>query len=196
MSPSGILYLGTSAYSTYSFNGYSNTGTYGWYWEENAGSTGTTIYAAFAYAALTLGSTSYYVSVGHTSATSDSRLKPDFMDYAGDPLAELKAVRFGQYKTIKDAIGGGGRVYDHWKAGVAAETLPDSVRTLTQPPPGRPEYGSYYSVVQPHYDHWIVGVLKAQQAEIEELKARIEELLEDKTKNARPAKRKSRRSAS
>jgi hypothetical protein len=111
-------------------------------------------------------SANYTLYIQHTSATSDSRLKPDFRPYHANPLDELRNVRFGEYQHLLDADLGS------FRAGVAAETLPDTVTRQT------PE--GYYSVIQPDYTHWVVGVLKAQQDEIEKLQALVTQLQSSK----------------
>jgi fibronectin-binding autotransporter adhesin len=110
----------------------------------------------------------YYWAVANTSATSDSRLKPDFQPYRANPLDELKAVRFGMHSEWCDLDGSNRWSMGRFIAAVAAETLPDTV--VEQTPEG------IYTVISPRYEHWIVGVIKAQQDEIEALKAEIKEL--------------------
>jgi hypothetical protein len=109
-------------------------------------------------------STSYILSYGTVHAGSDSRLKPDFQSYIGNPIEELKKARFGMHRKWADP---GRKEYDlgRFKAAVAAETLPTTVAS-------QDEYG-IWGVDEPRYSHWIVGVLKAQQEEIEKLKEEL-----------------------
>lgn len=103
----------------------------------------------------------YTLSVAAVSNSSDSRLK-DFAGYAGDPLAELAAVRFGQYSRMAGAR------MEGWRAGIAAESLPSTVSLRQQ--------DGYFAIRQPDGFAWLVGCLKAQQAEILELQARLARL--------------------
>jgi len=98
----------------------------------------------------------YTLSVANTSSTSDSRLK-DFAPYSGDPLAELAAARFGQYRTMAGVDLGSAQ------AGMAAETLPASVREV-QP-------DGYYAVRSPNVEAWLLGVCQALLARIERLES-------------------------
>ena len=133
---------------------------------------------ALSTAAVTLSSTSYTLSVKATSNTSDSRLKPDFQPYTGNPLDELRAARFGMHSQWADSLGGPAvSSLGRFQAAVAAETLPPTVTETT------PE--GVFTVINPAYQHWIVGVMKAQQMEIDTLKAELQKLREAATRTPR-----------
>src|SRR5208283_978589 len=120
--------------------------------------------------AMALAKGTFATAAGYTlncnvfSVTSDSRLKPDFQAYGADPLAELAAVRFGQHRQMANLDGTVVDLGQH-RAAVAAETLPETVTGRT------PE--GVYAVMYPYYAHWLVGVLKALVARVEDLESRL-----------------------
>jgi hypothetical protein len=107
----------------------------------------------------------YTFAVAAISSTSDSRLK-DFSPFAGDPLAELDAVRVGSYRHM----GLPGQMVDlgSVRAGVAAETLPPTVNEYDR--------DGWAHVRLPDYEAWLTGVCKALRAEVSALRTEIEKI--------------------
>jgi hypothetical protein len=136
---------------------------------------GNAVAAVLAAAAAT--NTGYQLSIGSINVGSDSHLKPDFQPYGGNVLAELKGVRFGMHRQwIKPD--GSTWTMDEFHPAVAADTLPDGVRSKSYRHGSKDVKDPIYGVSFPGYTHWIVGILKAQQEVIEKLEARIAKLEE------------------
>ncbi|HTT74268.1 MAG TPA: hypothetical protein VMG99_09050 [Thermoplasmata archaeon] len=129
---------------------------------------GTTIYAmALSSTESVATNASYTLYIHATSTVSDARLKPDFGDYAGDVLDELRAVRFGQHRLLANAD----RTttdYGVPRAAVDARSLPDSVR--------QDRDDGYAAVLSPFYEHWITGAMRALLGEVDRLRERVREL--------------------
>lgn len=105
----------------------------------------------------------YTLSVAAVSNSSDSRLKPDWSPYPADPLSELDAVRVGGYSRM----GPPGHAVDlgSVRAGVAAETLPPTVRQVG------PDGWSH--IRSPDSFAWSVIVMKTMLGEIRDLKGQV-----------------------
>jgi|GEM_PF-5069793 len=108
----------------------------------------------------------YTLSVYATNTGSDSRLKPDFATYAGDPLVELDTARVGQYRMF----GAPGKAKDtgRFHATVAAETLPTTVSVTTKE--------GFAGIIHPDSFAWSVIVLKVLRQKVSALEAEVASL--------------------
>jgi PKD repeat protein len=145
----------TTAGTGFTFN---NAGVTGFWWKATGGGalewkdTGNASAIAMALSTgVIVIAAGYTLNVANTSNVSDVRLKTDWRGYSGDYLAELRAAEVGEYRTMS------GHTFESWRAGVAAQSLPESVHGIT--PDG------YYTILSLDFQSWAVGVMKALDRE-------------------------------